>query len=178
MGPYPPITRWRIPAAALQATLEGVRPAGRRGRESGALWLGRRAETSVVTTVVLPRGKGVVEAPYQWQITPEVMSAITRWARPDGLVMLGMLHVHLGGSVAMSWSDRNRVVQVPGILSVIAGEPGGEADPARWGWYLYHGDAYRELSPSERERRILVDDDGTCTAWVASGDGVQELSVR
>jgi proteasome lid subunit RPN8/RPN11 len=176
VAPYPPIRFWRIPAAALRLSLDGVREAGRRGKESGALWLGRREDVSEVTIVVLPRGDGVIEAPNRWQVAPEVMGAITRWARPHGLVMLGMFHIHIGGSVAMSWSDRNRVVQVPGVLSVISGNAGSHPDDRRWGWYLYENGAYRELPLVERQRRILVVDGGTAAAWVANAEGMWEFA--
>jgi hypothetical protein len=176
VAPYPPISRWRIPAAALQLTLDGVRDAGRRGKESGALWLGRREDTSEITTVVLPRGEGVIEAANRWQVAPEVMGAITRWARPHGLVMLGMMHIHIGGSVAMSWSDRNRVVQVPGMLSVISGTAGSHQDHGRWGWNLYDDGAYREMGPAERHRRILIVDGAPSAAWMASIQGITEFA--
>ncbi len=142
------------------------------------MWLGRRDDISVITTVVLPRGNGVIGAPYQWQVAPEVMGVITQWARPQALVMLGLFHIHVGCSVAMSWSDRNRVVQVPGMLSVIAGEKGREADLDRWGWYLYEGGEYRGLTPTERQLRIRIDDSSPCPVWAASTDGIREVVDR
>jgi hypothetical protein len=65
---------------------------------------------------------------------------------------------------------------VPGILSVIAGEGGQEASIDRWGWYLYEDGAYRELPGLERQRRILIDDRSTCTAWVANSEGMSEIA--
>lgn len=177
MNPYPPISCWHVPADALQVTLEGVIRGGLHSTEAGALWLGRRMDVARIATVVLPKGRGVVEEPWRWQVGPEVICAITRWARPQGLVMLAMLHTHLGGSVAMSWSDRNRVVQVPGMLSVIIGHRGADHDPNRWGWYVYDHGAYRELSPGERQRRIVIDDGRTCVARIASSDGVHEIPM-
>lgn len=175
MEPYPSIANWRIPTDALQRTLEGVRSAGDRGKESGALWLGHRAFTAKVTAVVLPQGEGVIEAPDHWQIGPEVMAAITTWARPRGLVMLGMLHIHIGHSVALSWSDRHRVVQVPGMLSIVVGDAGREAISDLWGWYVYEAGGYRHLIPPERQQRIILDDNAACRAWQASVTGVHEL---
>lgn len=126
--------------------------------------------------MVLPRGEGVVEAASRWQIAPEVMGAITGWARPQGLVMLGMMHTHIGGSVAMSWSDRSRVVQVPGMLSVISGTAGSRDHLERWGWYLYEDGAYRELALAERHRRIVIIDGAPSAAWTASSEGMTEFA--
>ena len=128
--------------------------------------------------MVFPKGNGVIESPFQWQVSPEVMAAITRWSRTQALVMLAMLHIHLGPSVRMSWSDRNRVIQVPDILSLIVGDGGGEANPARWGWYVYDTSEYRELAANERAQRVTIDPDGTPTIWIANADSVNEMVVH
>jgi hypothetical protein len=100
------------------------------------------------------------------------MGVITHWARPQGLVMLGMMHIHIGGSVAMSWSDQNRVVQVPGMLSVISGPAGTHRDFERWGWYLYDNGTYRELPPPERHGRIVIVEGAPSAAWIATTEGM------
>jgi hypothetical protein len=106
------------------------------------------------------------------------MGVITQWARPQALVVLGMFHIHIGRSVAMSWSDRNRGIHVPGMLSVIAGEAGRETSADGWGWYLYDDGEYRELNAAERQFRIRIDDPTQCRAWVANTEGVREIVVR
>lgn len=174
MGPYPPITAWRIPSDALRLTLEGVRSAGDRGVESGALWLGDRGVTSIVSAVVLPHGDGVLEAPSQWQISPEVVAAVTSWAKPRGLVLLAVFHIHVGRSVDLSWSDRHHGVQVPGMLSVIAGNGGRDAAIDHWGWYIYDDSDYREISAPERKRRLLLDKSSSCSVWRATVAEVSE----
>ena len=173
-GPYPTIERWVIPADALTATLRGVGLAGQRGVESGALWLGRRGWRSIVSAVVLPRGKGVVELPQRWQVSPEVYGVVSRWASPRSLVLLAMVHIHGNGDVGMSWSDRNRVVQVPGMLSIIIGNSGTDEDHSDWGWYVYGDGDYRPLNKAERLKRIVVTTDSHATVWVADDATVAE----
>ena len=93
--PYPRIERWRLPQAACELTRSAVMPAGRRGVESGVFWLGDRAATSAITAVAHPTGEGVEETPFSWRVSPEVYAAIARWARPRGLTLLAVAHVHL-----------------------------------------------------------------------------------
>lgn len=176
-SPYPPIERWMIPTAAIVGTIEAVQRAGMHGNEAGALWLGRRAETAQVSALVLPQGEGVKEAPQMWDISPEVFGSVSRWASPQGLVMLGMVHTHGGATVAMSWSDRHRTVQVPGILSVIIGHGGRDRDPVRWGWYVYEADEYRELDELERRRRISFTPHPDLSIWLANRDQVAPLEA-
>src|SRR5439155_18219165 len=66
--PYPPIARWVIPDAARDATLWGLRRAGLRGCEGGALWLGDRASDARVRTVATAVGDGVLERPGSWSL--------------------------------------------------------------------------------------------------------------
>src|ERR1041385_3570285 len=133
-GPYPIIDRWIIPASALSATLAGVQPAGARGREAGAFWLGRRDSAAVISGVLLPHGRGVTESPYQWKVEPEVFGAAISWAKPRALVLLAVVHTHVPGvPPELSWSDRFLSIQVPGILSVVIGNGGKDSDYADWG---------------------------------------------
>ncbi len=173
-GPYPAIERWVIPADALLTTLRGIGQAGQRGVESGALWLGQRGLRSIVSAVVLPRGGGVIELPQRWQVSPEVYGVVSRWASPRSLVLLAMVHIHGGNDVRMSWSDRHRVVQVPGMLSIIIGNGGTDEDHGVWGWYLYDDGEYRALREAERSRRVEVTDDSHASIWMANDVTVVE----
>src|SRR5919198_6198598 len=76
MTPFPPIERWRVPAAACELTRDAVMPAGRHGCECGAFWLGERATVSEVTAVVYPTGAGVEETPFYWSVAPKVYAAV------------------------------------------------------------------------------------------------------
>ena len=165
-----------MPAAALDATLRGVSPAGLRGQESGALWLGHRGAMADISVVVVPRGEGVLERHDMWQVSPEVFASISRWASTHSLVMLGMFHIHIGLSVRMSRWDRERVVQVPGILSVIGPNRGFERDLHQWGWYVFEETIYREMDVAEQRRRVIVSDVGSCSSWVADAIEVRPLT--
>ena len=174
---YPDIREWVVPDAARTATLDGVRPAGKAGRESGAFWLGARAAIARVTVVVLPQGPGVEESIGHWRVSPEVFGTISRWAKPRGLTLLGIAHTHVRGVPArLSWSDRHRSVCVPGILSVVIGDGGKDDDHYNWGWYVYEGDDYRELLRMELTQRVLGDSTDTVEVLRADSEGTWSVS--
>jgi proteasome lid subunit RPN8/RPN11 len=148
--PYPRIDRWVLPSAAFSATLRAVQEEGQSVREAGALWLGFRADTAHVTTIVFPTGKGVQATAGNWKVSPEVFGVVTRWAKPQGLCLLGVVHTHLRGvPPRLSRADREYSVQVPGMLAVVIGEGGQERDHHNWGWYLYDNNYYRQLLTQE-----------------------------
>lgn len=155
MVPYPPIERWLVPEAACELTRESVQPAGRRGTEFGVFWLGTRAETSIVRTVVMPVGTGVTEEAWLWSVSAELYAAIAAYAKPRRLTLLGVVHTHLSPWVPrLSRTDRMRGLKVQDALAVVVGSAGQERDPARWGWFVYDLRGYRGLAASERAERI------------------------
>ena len=157
MNPYPPIERWLVPQAALDATVDAVVEASSRGNESGSFLLGRREQTAHVSVVVLPRGRGVEETPWYWKVGAEVYGQISSWAKPRGLTLLGILHTHLGDVPArLSRADRTRSVRAPGVLAVVIGRGGEESNPHEWGWYVYDADDYRRLDESELATRLTI----------------------
>jgi hypothetical protein len=175
--PYPTIKEWVVSDAAREATLDGVRPAGREARESGAFWLGARKAIAEVTVVVLPKGRGVEESIGHWQVTPEVFGEISRWAKPRGLTLLGIAHTHVRGVPArLSWSDRHRSVSVPGILSVVIGNGGEDVDHCTWGWYVYEGDDYREILRPELMQRVRGNSTDPVEVLRADSEGVWPLT--
>ena len=175
--PYPGITQWVVPHAVRRSTLDGVRPAGLRGDESGAFWLGVRADVAAVTAVVLPRGKGVEETPSHWRVAPEVFGAISRWAQPQGLTLLGIAHTHVHGvPVRLSWADRHQSVRVPGILAVVIGDGGQDEDHFGWGWYVYDKGDYREILRTELKRRVRESRTDAVGVWRADSDGVWQVT--
>jgi hypothetical protein len=155
MTPFPPIECWRVPSAACELTRNAVMPAGRRGCESGAFWLGERATVSEVTAVVYPAGVGVEETPFYWSVAPEVYAAVTAWAKPRRLSLLAVAHTHLSAErPRMSRTDRREGLTTPDALAIIVPRAGREADPGRWGWFVYSDGDYRELGDAERAGRV------------------------
>jgi hypothetical protein len=174
--PYPKVDEWIVSDAVRDATLRGVRPAGHRGTESGAFWLGARELISQVNTVVLPHGRGVEEGISHWRVDSDVFGVISRWAKPRGLTLLGIAHTHVRGvPPQLSWSDRHRSVCVPGILSVVIGNGGDDEDHHRWGWYVYEDDDYRELLRPELVRRVRVGSNDPVDTLRADRDGIWQL---
>ena len=163
--------------AARQATLDGVRPAGREARESGAFWLGAREAIARVTVVVLPKGRGVEESIGHWRVTHEVFGEISRWAKPRRFTLLGIAHTHVRGVPArLSWSDRHRSVCVPGILSVVIGNGGEDDNHYTWGWYVYDGDDYREILRPELTQRVRDNSTDPVEVLRADTEGVWRLT--
>jgi hypothetical protein len=173
MTPYPPIERWLVPQAALDATLEAVVPASRRGNESGSFLLGRREQVARTSVVVVPRGLGVEETPWYWKVGGEVFGQISSWAKPRGLALLAVLHTHLADVPArLSRADRTRSVRAPGVLAVVIGHGGQDVNAHAWGWYVYDSDDYRRLDESEFAARVEIDPLVEVEIHRADADGV------
>jgi len=176
--PYPPIQSWVVPHAAMSATLTAVVQEGQGVRESGALWLGRRADISRVSAIVFPRGKGVEATAGRWKVSSEVFGAVTRWAKPRELSLLGVVHTHLHGiPPRLSRADREYSVQVPGILAIVIGEGDEDRDHLKWGWYVYEHRDYRRLLDEELAQKFEINskkEEDLCLR-VANSDGVFEL---
>jgi proteasome lid subunit RPN8/RPN11 len=176
-APYPDVRCWHIPQDLLGATRKGVHEGGQNVREAGALWLGERCEMARVTAVVFPRGKGVCQSAGRWKVTPEVFGAVTRWAKPRSLSLLGVVHTHLPGvPPRLSRADREYSVQVPGILAVVIGEGGAEKDYRRWGWYLFESGDYRYLTAQDFKERFVMDVGCSFEVREVDADCIRELS--
>jgi len=173
--PYPHIDRWILPRAALSATLTGVQKEGQSVREAGALWLGPRNNAAGITSVVFPTANGVKATAGQWKVSPELFGVVTRWAKPQGLSLLGVVHTHLHGvPPRLSRADRQYSVQVPDILAVVIGEAGHELDYRNWGWYLYEKNAYRQLPTQELTKRFEITSQNV-DLRCADADTIREL---
>jgi len=176
---YPPIESWVVTEQVLAGTLEGVRSAGRLGREAGVFWLGRRDATAQISAVVVLRGVGVEELPNCWRVSPEVFGAVTRWATPRNLCLLGVAHIHLRGvRPVLSGSDRSFGVRAPGVLSVVIGDAGDECDYRNWGWYVFESTDYRAFSQSEIGKRLRIESSNDDGRWIADANGVRPLTER
>ena len=171
-NPYPAVHGWGVGPAAVGATLEAVAPTAARGVEGGVFWLGHRAERSVVDTVVVPTGPGVVEHAYFWQVSPEVFGRIGSWAALRGKSLLAIVHTHFESAPPrLSEQDRQHLVRVPDMLAVVIGGGGRDADPATWGWYVWADRGYRWLDDSERGSRIDLNTSRAIDVVVADATG-------
>jgi hypothetical protein len=171
---YPPIEEWFIPNGACAATLAGVRPAGARGSEAGAFWLGSRSRRSRIEAVVLPSGRGVEEYPSRWRVSPEVFGAISRWAKPLKLTLLAIVHTHLPGvPVELSWVDRTEGVHAPDMLAMVIGNGGLDQCHSDWGWFVYEGNDYRRMPTSELSNRIRLTNSFQPKVYSADSRGVR-----
>ena len=101
-----------------------------------------------------PVGAGVIELPWQWSVTAEVYAAVRMGeaARPHASAAV---HTHLSSHTPrMSRTDRTQGLKVPDGLAVIVRAGGEEADPRRWGWFVYDDGDYRTLDAGELGARI------------------------
>ena len=176
---YPAIERWLFAEGVLQQTIEGIRAIGQSEKEAGAFWLGKREQTAHVSFVVLPHGIGVEESCGRWVVSAEVFGAITRWAKPRDLCLLGVAHSHIRGvPPVLSWTDRNLGVRVPGSIAAVIGNAGEDADYRRWGWYVFEGEEYRRFTREEITNRISIDSSGKFEVWMADSKGVHVWETR
>ena len=135
--------------------LEGLLRAGHRGCEGGALWLGTRAEETVVKTLVLPRGEGVTERPGYWQLSTEVYGQVGAWASNRGQVLLALVHSHRGPrDVWLSPTDQFSTVHVIDFLSIVVGGYGRVSDMRMWGYHVFNGESFDRLNDQSVTRRI------------------------
>ncbi len=155
---YPPVARWAIPEAALEATLRGLRRAGQRGREGGALWFGDRASEARILAVASANGEGVHEREGSWSLSEAAYGRIGEWALSRGCALLGLVHSHGGAGLlatTLSPTDKFSTVHVPDFLSVVVGRRGGEADARAWGFHVFERGHFRRLEAAEVAERIV-----------------------
>jgi proteasome lid subunit RPN8/RPN11 len=109
-------------------------------------------------------------------VSPEVFGVVTRWAKPQGLCLLGVVHTHLHGvPPRLSRADREYSVQVPAMLAVVIGEGGHERDHHNWGWYLYENNDYRQLLTQEIRQLFELTSEGV-ELWHANADKIWKLN--
>jgi hypothetical protein len=169
---YEPITRWSVPRGVVGATLRGVLRAARDRHEGGAFWLGRRAVTCEVSTVVLLEGRGIIEEIGYWEVSPLVYGRVSSWAEEHDQTLLAVAHSHLDrGATAMSPLDRRGAVHVPDLLTIVIPAFGAITDLRKWGVHSYDGRRFVELSELWKAAHLVFSDD-TLTVLKANEDGV------
>jgi hypothetical protein len=152
---YEPIERWKVPRAAISATLRGILRAAADRHEGGAFWLGTRAPVAQVHTVVLLDGPGVIEQRGFWEISPAAYGVVGEWASARGQVLLAVVHSHQGQRATwLSALDRSGGVHVPDVLALVVPGFGSVRDPLRWGIHRFDGHDFAEMHPKERDARI------------------------
>lgn len=75
----------------------------------------------------------------------------------------------------LSWADRHQNVRVPGMLAVVIGNGGNDENEARWGWYVYETDEYRQLRGEEFLCRIRQGS-AAVDIWNANEEGIWPLT--
>lgn len=150
---------WRLPKAALRASIIEMEPDGARGCEGVALWLGRKfGPVASITHVVGLRGPGVVKRPDHLSISAELLNELTDIMTDLGVYLVGQIHSHPGAWVDLSEADKHFGIQADGYLSVVApyfaSKPG--ADLGEYGFHAYEGRRWRRMGPVERPWRVRM----------------------
>lgn len=173
--PYPPVERWVVPLSGLEATVEAVGPSRLDGLESGVFWMGRRSAVGIVESVIIPKGPGVERRRDCWRVSADVFAAISRWALPREVSLLGWVHTHGRGiPPKLSMADRMRSIRAPGVLAIVIGSGGADSEPDQWGWFVHEDGEYRFFEGVERARRVELHAEGAIDRWRANLDGVVE----
>ena len=152
---------WKLPAAAMQASLAEMAPDGVRGCEGVALWLGRRSgATAEITHVVALRGPGILKLPDHLSISPELLNEVTDVAIELDCYIVGQIHSHPDAWVDLSIPDQRYGIRTEGYLSVVAPFFAQRPDTtlADCGVHLFDGGHWRRLDPSELARRVGLGD--------------------
>jgi hypothetical protein len=161
MSYFTPITKWRMPEAAMAESCREMARDGIMGNEGVMLWLGQRRDgIAEVTHLVALRGDGVSKRPDLLVIEPYLLNEVTDIATKFGTVLVGQIHSHgqLYGT-DLSFADRNLGIRVPYFLSLVA--PDYALRPyteiADCGVHLFEPKTgFRRLSANEVAGRIEV----------------------
>lgn len=150
---------WRLPKAAMTASISEMAPDGARGCEGVALWLGRRfAGIVTVTHVVALRGPGITKRPDHLSISPELLNEVTMLAMRAGVYLVGQIHSHPSTCVDLSEADKRYGIRVPGYLSVVAPDFARRPNTplAACGVHVFDRGAWRRLGAIERMCRVVA----------------------
>jgi proteasome lid subunit RPN8/RPN11 len=140
----------RVPAAAVEASLDAIGRIGAGTREVAVFWLSNAASLEV-SVVVVPAGRGVHWGPRSIHLDESWMLRLAECCEERELVVLGGVHAHPEAAF-MSWIDRDAFFHAPDFVSVVvpaygrtditdafetwvvfAGLPGNRWRPAAWG---------------------------------------------
>ena len=159
---FPPVDRWHLPQAALDASYREMARDGQAGTEGVALWLGNReASTGRITHVVGLRGPGVLKRRDLLRIEPWLFNDLADLLLELGVCLVGQIHSHPPGcSTDLSPTDREYGIKAPDYLSLVA--PDFAARPTACvedcGVHVFDpGTGYRRMPPDEIAARICVE---------------------
>ncbi|TPN82548.1 hypothetical protein FJ987_15710 [Mesorhizobium sp. CU2] len=150
---------WRLPKAAMTASISEMARDGARGCEGVALWLGRRfAGIVTVTHVVALRGAGITRCPDRLSISPELLNEVTMLAIRAGVYLVGQIHSHPSTWVDLSEADKRYGIRVHGFLSVVAPDFARRPNTAlaECGVHIFDRGAWRRLGAIERTCRVIA----------------------
>lgn len=153
------LAAWRLPKAALRASIVEMVPDGARGCEGVALWLGRKfGPIASITHVVSLRGPGIVKRPDHLSISAELLNELTDVATDLGVYLVGQIHSHPSAWVDLSEADKRFGIQADGYLSVVAPYFASKPDAglSEYGFHAYEGRRWHRMGPVERSWRVRM----------------------
>lgn len=160
------IERFEIPRLLLQKTVEILRREGHFEVESLVFWAGcLSGSTAALSSIVIPKGRGVFQHPLQVRVDESVMAAVCELVDPPDRVLLAQVHTHIGEAFHSRADDLNSL-DTPGYLSLVV--PYAAKDDAiewrRWGFFECIGShQFRQMTAQEIARRFVVKPDERIT---------------
>jgi hypothetical protein len=161
---YPPIEVFVLTNTLLEQTVRSLRADKGDDVENIAFWAGHVASgRAEITHLLVPRGKGVIRAPYFIQVESNTISALCELLDPPRVVILAQIHTHLGRAFHSETDDKFSF-DTPGYLSVVIPRCG------RGGYSLWHDWSYniclgngkfRELSRAEIINSFIIETETT-----------------
>ena len=131
---FPRINKFVLSPALLEATIDVLQTEGRFEVESILFWAGAvSGGIATVTDVLVPKGPGVVQHPFNIRVSEAVIAALCDVLDPPRLVLLGQVHTHLEEAFH-SYADDHFSLGTRGLLSVVVPNAarGGTTSRDQW----------------------------------------------
>jgi len=133
-----------LPALAVDAALEEIVRWGRKGVETGAVFLGSGTDVDVLA---VPRAEGIVRRRDQFGVSGTALAQLFEWADEEGRTVLALVHSHRGRAW-LSPVDLKHGFSVPGfVTAVVPRYRDPPAAVAEWGWWRYEEEGWRTSAP-------------------------------
>ena len=132
------------PSGVVKATLDEIRSAGRRGRECGVLWLGRRNEGCVRIVEAYRPAQNASDRMFEFP--PGSMAALEQKLIQERYMIPAQVHSHPGRAFHSLADDHGAVIRHGGALSLVVPDFGLQTTVER---FLADSKVYR-LSDENR----------------------------
>lgn len=170
---YPAIESWVVPLQGWRLAFDEMAQDGRLGNEGTCLWVGsRHGKTAIITDVVVLRGEGIRKHPELITISDDLMHKLANKIAGSARCVIGQIHSHgIGSSTALSQTDQQYTMRVPGFLSIVAPDYAQRlVDPEYCGVHVFEsGLGFRRMDRREARCKLRLDPKQIC-GLISIGD--------